>query len=92
VLHYLEERVDVILVHLDVNSINPRTFPIANVPNYTGVNFKAIMQALVVFVASNKVACLCVAEVNLDYNPKLKIVERLSKEIVGMLGLRKGRY
>jgi arginase len=92
VLHYLEERVDVILVHLDVDSIDPRTFPLANVPNYTGVKFEAMMQALAVFVASDKVACLCVAEVNPDHDPELKMVERLSKEIVGMLGLRKGRY
>jgi arginase len=89
-LRYLEERVDVILVHLDVDSIDPGTFPLANVPNYTGVNFEAMMQALKVFLASGKVAGLCVAEVNPDHDPELEMVERLSGEIVGMLGVRKG--
>jgi arginase len=32
-LRFLEERVDVIVVHLDVDSIDPRMFPLANVPN-----------------------------------------------------------
>lgn len=84
-LKYLEERVDIIVVHLDVDSIDPQLFPLANVPNFTGVTFEQMMKALKVFLSSQKVAGLVVAEVNPDHDPGLKMIERLTTEIVGAL-------
>lgn len=87
-LNYLEDRVDFIMVHLDVDSIDPQMFPLANVPNLTGVGFEQMMQALKVFLGSEKVVGLTVAEVNPDHDPKLEMVERLAGQITEMLGAR----
>ncbi|KKY18792.1 putative arginase [Phaeomoniella chlamydospora] len=84
-LKYLEDKVDVIMVHLDVDSIDPQMFPLANVPNFTGVTFEEMMRALKVFLGSEKVAGLTVAEVNPDHDPGLEMVGRLTDQIVGML-------
>ena len=87
-LEYLEQRVDVLMVHLDVDSIDPGTFPIANLPNYTGVAFEEMMRALKVFLGSSKVEGLTIAEVNPDHDPGLGMVERLTDEIVSMLATK----
>lgn len=88
-LEYLEAKVDVIMVHLDVDSIDPGTFPLANVPNFTGVEFENMMKALKVLLGSTKVAGLTVAEVNPDHDPGLVMVERLASHIANMLGARR---
>ncbi|KKY38753.1 hypothetical protein UCDDA912_g01283 [Diaporthe ampelina] len=90
-LRYLEDRVDVIMVHLDVDSIDPRMFPLANLPNFTGVGFEEMMRALSVFVRSDKVGGLTIAEVNPDHDPGLKMVERLADQVAGMVAARGGR-
>jgi arginase len=87
-LEWLEERVDVILVHLDVDSIDPGMFPLANVPNSTGVGFEEMMRALEVMMGSKKVAGLCVAEVNPDHDPELRMVQVLTERIAKMLECR----
>ncbi|KAH6999556.1 hypothetical protein EDB80DRAFT_724875 [Ilyonectria destructans] len=87
-LKYLEDKVDIIMVHLDVDSIDPGTFPLANVPNFTGVMFEEMMRALKVFLGSKKVKGLTVAEVNPDHDPGLDMVERLTDQVVGMLAAR----
>ena len=88
-LTFLEERVDVIVVHLDVDSIDPRMFPLANVPNYTGIDFDQMMQALGVILGSEKVGGLVIAEVNPDHDPGLK----MTKQLVGVIvaGLKEAR-
>ncbi|CAH0054163.1 unnamed protein product [Clonostachys solani] len=88
-LRRLEENTDIIMVHLDVDSIDPRLFPLANLPNFTGVTFEQMMAALGVFLASDKVAGLTIAEVNPDHDPGLGMVESLSEEIVQMLSSRR---
>ncbi|KAL4732661.1 hypothetical protein ACLX1H_001679 [Fusarium chlamydosporum] len=88
-LEYLEAKVDVIMVHLDVDSIDPGTFPLANVPNFTGVEFENMMKALEVLLGSTQVAGLTVAEVNPDHDPGLVMVERLASHIANMLGVRR---
>lgn len=90
-LRYLEERVDVILVHLDVDAIDPGSFPLANVPNFTGVKFEQMMRALEVFIQSEKVQGLCIAEVNPDHDPGLEMMEKLTRNIVDMLAARIAR-
>jgi arginase len=87
-LEYLEDRVDIIMVHLDVDAIDPQMFPLANVPNFTGVTFEQMMRALGVLLASGRVGGLTVAEVNLDHDPGLEIVRRLTDEIVVMVAAR----
>lgn len=90
-LRYLEDRADVIMVHLDVDSIDPRMFPLANVPNYTGVSFEEMMRALKVFLGSEKVGGLTIAEVNPDHDPGLEMIKRLADQVVEFLAARSGR-
>ncbi|KAH6654501.1 hypothetical protein BKA67DRAFT_517852 [Truncatella angustata] len=87
-LKYLEEKVDVVMVHLDVDSIDPRMFPLANVPNFTGVEFEQMMRALKVITTSEKVGGLTIAEVNPDHDPGLEMISRLTDEVVAMLAVR----
>lgn len=68
---WLEERVDVIMVHFDVDSIDPSEFPLANVPNFTGVSHEKMLRALGAIMVSEKVEGLTVAEVNPDHDPSL---------------------
>ena len=81
-LTWLEERVDFLLVHLDVDMIDPGLFPLANVPSWTGLGFHESMAALKIFLKSSKCVGLSVAEVNPDHDPGLKMTEQLIDEIV----------
>lgn len=85
-LHWLEERVDYILVHLDVDVIDPGLFPLGNIPNYTGIGFPDIISALRIFLASSKAVGLTIAEVNPDHDPGLCMTRRLVDEII--LGMK----
>ena len=87
-LKHLEANVGIFMVHLDVDSIDPQMFPLANVPNFTGVAFEEMMSALRVFLHSEKVLGLTIAEVNPDHDPGLVVVERLTEEVVCMLSSR----
>ena len=84
-LEWLQDRVDHILVHLDVDVIDASLFPLANVPNRTGVDFDKIMQAVNVFISSEKACGLVIAEVNPDHDPGLKMTNRLVDEVVKIL-------
>lgn len=89
-LRYFEQQgVDAIVVHLDVDAIDPGEFPLANLPNYTGVKFEAMMQALGVILRHEKTAGLCVAEVNPDHDPGLRMTQMLSDKLASMLGGRR---
>ena len=89
-LNYLveDQKVDVVVVHLDVDAIDPSFFPLANIPNFTGVAFDQMMRALKVFMESEKVGGLVVAEVNPDHDPGLEMTGVLMDSIVGMLKAR----
>lgn len=86
--HLEDHSVDVIIVHLDVDAIDASMFPLANIPNFTGVSFELMMRALDVFIASEKVAALSIAEVNPDHDPGLEMVKRLTGQIVSLLKAR----
>lgn len=89
-LQYLEQQgVHAIIVHLDVDTIDPGEFPLANMPNYTGVKFEAMMKALAVLLRHKSTAALCVAEVNPDHDPGLAMTQMLSRKLAGMLGSRR---
>ncbi|KAE9381224.1 Arginase/deacetylase [Stipitochalara longipes BDJ] len=84
-LKWMEERVDFILVHLDVDVIDPQEFPLGNVPNWTGLVFEEVMDGLKVFMSSKKAVGLSVAEVNPDHDPGLKMTTRLVNEVSSCL-------
>lgn len=87
-VYLLDNKVDDILVHLDVDSIDPTLFPLANIPNYTGVPFETMMSALKPILGNPKVMGLSVAEVNPDHDPELEMTARLADEIVEGLSAR----
>ena len=81
-LRWLEGQVDYIVVHLDVDVIDPGQFPLCNVPNWTGLGFQECMASVKEFLKSEKVIAFSVAEVNPDHDPGLEMTERLVNEIV----------
>lgn len=86
-LQFLEDRVDRILVHLDVDAIDGVSFPLANVPNRTGAGFDEVLRAVQVLLGSKKVCGLVVAEANPDHDPGLKMTNKLVDALVdGMSG------
>lgn len=88
-LDYFDKQgVDSILVHLDVDAIDPGEFPLANLPNHTGVKFETMMRALSVFMTHKNTVGLCIAEVNPDHDPGLKMTAMLSDAVADMLGRR----
>ena len=89
-LNWLEERVDYILLHLDVDVIDPGEYPLGNVPNWTGVGFAETMTSLRQFLKSPKVVGLIIAEVNPDHDPGLEMTGRLVQEVVEGLKERLG--
>ncbi len=87
-LRWLEERVDYIWVHFDVDVVDPGLFPLGNVPNWTGIGFEHVRAALGVFLKGEKVGGLSVAEVNPDHDPDLGMTRRLVESVVGALAGR----
>lgn len=85
-LEWMEERADYILLHLDVDVIDPGLYPLGNVPNYTGLGFGEAMSAVKIFLKSEKVVGLSIAEVNVDHDPGLNMTRQLVDEIID--GLR----
>ncbi|KAJ9605670.1 hypothetical protein H2200_009519 [Cladophialophora chaetospira] len=81
-LEWMEDQVDYVFVHLDVDVIDPGLFPLAHLPNWTGLSFEAAMTALKAFLRSEKVVGLSVAEVNPDHDPGLKMTKQLVDNIV----------
>jgi arginase len=84
-LKWMEQRVDYIIVHLDVDVIDPGQFPLCNVPNWTGLGFQEAMAALKVLLKSEKTIALSIAEVNPDHDPGLEMTESLIDHIVNAL-------
>ncbi|KAF2014397.1 Arginase/deacetylase [Aaosphaeria arxii CBS 175.79] len=84
-LQWLESRVDQIVVHLDVDVIDPGEFPLCNVPNWTGLSFKNTMSAVKIFLKSEKCVAFSIAEVNPDHDPGLEMTGKLVDEIAAGL-------
>jgi len=81
-LEWMEVRVDYILIHLDVDVIDPGLFPLGNVPNWTNLGFGEAMGAVKLFLKSKQVVGLSIAEVNVDHDPGLNMTRQLVDEIV----------
>ncbi|KAF2446766.1 Arginase/deacetylase [Karstenula rhodostoma CBS 690.94] len=89
-LEYMREHgVDHIIVHLDVDVIDPGEFPLCNVPSWTGLGYAQTMRALKVFLGSEQCVGLSVAEVNPDHDPGLVMTARLVDDVVDGLGKRR---
>jgi len=91
-LRWMEAQVDYIVVHLDVDVIDPGEFPLCNVPSWTGLGFEETMAAVKVFLGSEKAVALSVAEVNPDHDPGLKMTEKLVDHLVDGLRPRKRNF
>ena len=90
-LSWLEERVDYIFIHLDVDAIDGTQFPLANIPNRTGASLYQVMTAVKIFLSSKKACGMCIAEVNPDHDPGLKMTTKLIDELLeGLMGRLSG--
>lgn len=92
-LQYLEERVDVIVLHFDVDVIDSAAFPLANYPHYAGLGFEEAMSAVETFLGCEKVRGLVITEINPN-NDVIRSGERsMVERLVGRLvtGLSKRR-
>ncbi len=76
-LSQLENKVDSILVHFDVDVIDFEDFPAGDVPHYHGLSFDEAMSALDVFVNSRKLAGMVITEFNTDRDVDGALAHRL---------------
>ncbi|KAK5166523.1 uncharacterized protein LTR77_008066 [Saxophila tyrrhenica] len=81
-IRFLENRVDHIFVHLDVDAIDGTAFPLANVPQRTGAGFNEVIRAVKGLLNHDKVCGLMVAEVNPDHDPGLEMTNKLVDSLV----------
>jgi arginase len=80
-LQHLEwNQIEAVWVHLDIGSIDPGGFLLANVPNFMGVPFQSMMQTLKVFMDSANFVGFSVARVKPDHDSYLIMMMMLTKE------------
>ncbi len=77
VVHQLENEVDSILVHFDVDVIDFDDFPAADVPHHKGLSFDETIEALTVFITSKKFVGLVVTEFNVNRDNEGLLAKRL---------------
>ncbi|KAG8530430.1 uncharacterized protein KY384_004932 [Bacidia gigantensis] len=82
---WLEERVDVILLHFDVDVIDSGLFPLANYPHYAGLDFDTAMDAVTVFIESPKVLSMVITEVNPNNDSLGMMITQLVDRLVTAL-------
>lgn len=89
---HLEERVESILVHFDVDVLDTGAFPLANFPHFAGLSLEQVAICLERFCASPKFAGLIVTEVNPDHDPDgvllADLVGTLSRALASAAGSR----
>lgn len=88
-LSQLENRVDSVLVHLDVDVIDFDDFPAGDVPHSHGLSFADAMSALEVFVVSRKLAGLVITEFNAHRDPEGVLASRLVESVTKALQMRR---
>jgi arginase len=84
-LSQLENKVDSILVHFDVDVIDFDDFPAADVPHTQGLSFDEAMSALDVFMASRKVVALVITEFNAHRDVEGMLARRLVEAVAKAL-------
>lgn len=79
----LEQRVDVVLVHFDVDSIDSADFPLADFPHHNqGMPLSDALDCLRVFLSSPKCGGLVLTEVNPDHDVDGSMVPTLTRLLV----------
>lgn len=86
-LRKLEERVDTIVVHFDVDVINFIEFPVANFPWYDGLTLEQVGYCLEQFLSSPKFGHLVLTEFNPDRDRSRDYARQLIDVIAGKLKL-----
>jgi arginase family enzyme len=88
-LEWLKQRVDVIVLHFDVDVIDSAEFPLANYPHYAGLHHTEAWEAIQVFLKDDAVKALIVTEVNPNNDPDGwmtgQLVEAISQGLAGRL-------
>ena len=84
-LKRLEDRMEQILVHFDVDVIDFNDFPAADVPHHHGLSFSEAIDALRVFVSSPKFIGLVITELNGERDPDGRYAERLADAVATAL-------
>lgn len=85
-LAQLEDKVELFVVHFDVDAIDFHDFPVADLPHYHGVSLSEAMGILKVFVSSSKLAGLVITEFNADRDPDGTLAQRFVDGVAKALG------
>lgn len=89
VLTHLENKVDSILIHFDVDVIDSADFSAVDVDHPHGMHFSEAMSALEVFIASSKLVGLVVTEFNADHDAEGILARRFVDAIAKVLEKRR---
>ena len=81
-LGWLRQRVDVILVHFDLDVVDSGEIPLANYPHYAGLTADQAFAALEEALECEQVRGLIVTEINPSNDPDGQMVERVVDAIV----------
>ncbi len=73
----LEAKASSIVLHFDVDVMDSAEIPLANWPHYEALSLDDAMQALTVFVGSDKLAAMVMTEINPDHDPDGLLLRRL---------------
>ena len=86
------ERVDVVVVHFDVDVVDSAEFPLANYPHYAGLAAVEAWEVLGVVLGDEMVKAVVVTEVNPGNDPEGwmvgELVEAIGKGLERRLSLR----
>ena len=81
-LEWLRQRVDVVIVHFDIDVVDSGEFPLANYPHYAGLTAEQAFAALEEALGCEQVRGLIVTEINPNNDPDGQMVERVVDAIV----------
>jgi arginase len=85
-LSQLEQRVDVVLVHFDVDSIDSADFPLADFPHQNqGLPLSDALECLKIFCSSPKCGGIVLTEVNPDHDVDGSLLPTLTRLLVQTL-------
>lgn len=84
-LAQLENRVDHVLVHFDVDVIDFRDFPAADVPHERGLSLNSAIEILRIFVSSRKFVGLVITEFNADRDEDGILAQKLVNGVTNAL-------
>lgn len=87
-IEWLENQVDVIFLHFDVDVIDSSEFPLGNFPHYAGLTANEALDAAKVFLQSKKLRGMVVTEVNPNNDPDGWMVRTLVDGLVEGFALR----